>query len=211
MSDGVRPDAAMSAAALHTVVVPTAAVGGTGSAQDTLGLALAGDATARDRLAKQYFPALRKWASGRLPPYARGLMDTVDLVQDAFERTYRQLDHFEPRSNGALLAYLRIAIRNHIRNLARDGSRRPQLVPLDDDLVDARPSPLENAECRESAQRYESALRRLKPREQALILCFDLQLSHAEVASTVCMRSPDAARMAMKRALLRLAEEIGSA
>lgn len=44
--------------------------------------ARAGDAQALDDLFARYLPGLRKWASGRLPRWARDLIDTPDLVQD---------------------------------------------------------------------------------------------------------------------------------
>jgi hypothetical protein len=49
---------------------------------DLLTRAQAGDDAARDRLFTRYLPALTRWASGRLPHWSRGLMDTDDLVQE---------------------------------------------------------------------------------------------------------------------------------
>src|SRR5262249_30236162 len=61
----------------------------------------AGDAAARDELCARYLPRLHRWAHGRLPPSARGALDTVDLVQDTFMQVLQRLGEFEPRHEGA--------------------------------------------------------------------------------------------------------------
>src|SRR5689334_16083378 len=50
--------------------------------QELLRLAKAGDPQALDALMSRYLPRLQRWASGRLPPWARSLLDTSDLVQE---------------------------------------------------------------------------------------------------------------------------------
>jgi RNA polymerase sigma-70 factor (ECF subfamily) len=64
-----------------------------------------GDAGARERLLSRYVPALRRWAHGRLPPRARELADTDDLVQVTLIRALDHLGDFEPRRPGAFLAW----------------------------------------------------------------------------------------------------------
>ena len=44
--------------------------------------ARAGDRQALETLTARYLPRLRRWASGRLPRWARDLADTEDLVQE---------------------------------------------------------------------------------------------------------------------------------
>ena len=41
-----------------------------------------GDREALERLLHRYVPALRRWATGRLPRWARDMAETEDLVQD---------------------------------------------------------------------------------------------------------------------------------
>src|SRR5438105_1853267 len=43
-----------------------------------------GDTTAINELFVRYLPRLQRWAHGRLPSWARGSLDTHDLVQDTF-------------------------------------------------------------------------------------------------------------------------------
>ena len=104
----------------------------------------AGDRGAIDILAARYLPALRRWASGRLPRWARDLRDTDDLVQDTLIAALRHLDTFEVRTDGALHAYLRTSISNRIRDEVRRVGRRPLLDDADENLEDPGQSPLEN-------------------------------------------------------------------
>ena len=52
--------------------------------------ARAGDEGALNDLFARYGPALRRWASGRLPRWARDLADTPDLVQDTLLQTFTE-------------------------------------------------------------------------------------------------------------------------
>ena len=52
------------------------------SSLELLERAKAGDAQALDLLIARYVPRLQRWASGRLPGWARDLADTQDLVQE---------------------------------------------------------------------------------------------------------------------------------
>src|SRR5262245_16443162 len=83
-----------------------------------------GDQQALEQLFARHLKPLQRWASGRLPRWARDLTDTDDLVQDTLLRTFRRIEGFEPRSVGALQAYLRKAVLNRINDelRGRDGS-----------------------------------------------------------------------------------------
>ncbi len=94
------------------------------SSVELLERAKAGDSEALDRLLGRYLPRLRRWASGRLPHWARDLSDTEDLVQDTVVRTLRHIDGFHAQREGALQAYLRQAVMNRIRDELRRASRR---------------------------------------------------------------------------------------
>src|SRR5689334_6838480 len=85
-----------------------------------------GDQQALGQLLDRCLPALRRWAHGRMPRSARGMLDTADLVQDAVVGAMRRLDAFEARHQGALQAYLRQAVMNRIRDVARRQRRSPE-------------------------------------------------------------------------------------
>ena len=89
-----------------------------------------GDRQALDRLFLRYVPGLRRWAHGRLPVWARDMLDTDDLVQDAMLKTMRNVEQFEYRHDGALQAYLREALRNRIRDAVRKAHRDPRVEAI---------------------------------------------------------------------------------
>jgi RNA polymerase sigma-70 factor (ECF subfamily) len=168
-----------------------------------------GDTTAADVLFARYAPALHRWARGRLPRWARDIDDTHDLVQDAMLQTFRNLKGFEYRGEGALHAYLRQAVMNGIREQLRRKNRRPEQSPIDSAIEDDGSSPLEQAIGRETLDRYDAALERLSVEErEAVIGRIELGLSHRELAEALGKPSADAARMAVARALARLAREM---
>ena len=81
--------------------------------------ARAGDEQALERLFAKHLKPLQRWASGRLPKWARDLADTDDLVQDTLLKTFKRIESFEPRRVGALQAYLRNAVLNRLRDELR--------------------------------------------------------------------------------------------
>ena len=168
-----------------------------------------GDREALERLLARHVGPLRRWISGRLPRWARDLADTDDLVQDTLLRTFRKMEDFEPRHVGALQAYLRQAVLNRLRDELRRKGRAPSMVDLDDVRLEAAGSPLEEAIGREAVERYEAALARLKPEERELIIArVEMDYSYEELAEAFGKPTPDAARKAAQRALVRLAEEM---
>ena len=172
--------------------------------------ARAGDAEALDELFGRYLPALRKWASGRLPRWARDMADTPDLVQEVMLATFRRIEGFEHRGEGALRAFLRQALMNRIRDELRRAHRHPATVELDERLPDQGLSPLESAVGTEAMERYEVALQRLSDGERELVIArVEMGLTYVELAEATGRPSPDAARMAVSRALLRLAGDLG--
>jgi len=176
--------------------------------------AQAGDLDALNALIGRYLPRMRRWASGRLPASARGMGDTQDVVQETLSRAFRKIEGFEIRGEGGLQAYLRQALLNQIRQeIRRAGSRLPSVDPdaaaAAAEIEAAGPSPLEAAIGAEEVERYERALARLKPEDrEAIIARIELSLSHQEVAEALGKPSANAARMAVQRALLRLAAEM---
>jgi RNA polymerase sigma factor (sigma-70 family) len=167
-----------------------------------------GDARARDLLVERSLPQLRKWARGRLPQWARSLADTQDLVQDAVMRALPKLESFEARHPGALQSYLRQAVQNRIYDEVRKVGTRPTGDELPEDMPDTTtPSILEQLIGKQGFERYERALKTLKPADQdAIVARMELQQSYEEVAIALGKPNANAARMAVTRALARLIE-----
>ena len=167
--------------------------------------ARAGDRLAVEALLQRCLPSLKRWAHGKLPPAARGSMDTGDLVQEAALHALGRLDTFEPRHVGAMQAYLRASVINRIRDEVRKLVRHPANVELPEEHPSDRTSPLEAAIEAESYERYRQALGQLKPRDREMVVArVEVQWSLSEIAQRFGMPSVDAARMAVTRALKRL-------
>lgn len=166
-----------------------------------------GDTTAVDALFARYLPRLRRWASGRLPRWARDIADTHDLVQETLLQTLRRVDAFEARGEGAFQAYLRQAMLNRIRNELRRFSRRPDATILDSQKAADQPSPLEAAIGRQAMERYDAALMELKAEDRELVIAkLEMGYDYEELAAAFGRPSPDAARKAVQRATVRLVE-----
>lgn len=170
----------------------------------------AGDADALERLCQRYLIRMHAWVTGRLPPWARNGHETQDVVQDTFLAVVRRFPVFWPRSGGAFRAYMRKACRNKVREMKRDAARKPRQAPLDEDITDPAPSPLECAVGKERLLRYEAAFQRLGRTDRELIhLRFEMDFSYREIAGLTGKPSEDAARMAVTRALKKLVKEMG--
>ncbi|MGC4080596.1 MAG: sigma-70 family RNA polymerase sigma factor [Vicinamibacterales bacterium] len=170
--------------------------------------ARAGRADALDALMSRSVPRLEGWARNRLPRFARGHLDTCDLVQDVAIRSIARLHAFEP-SRGSFDAYLRCGVMNRIRDEIRRAVRRPAPDGLDDEPMCHRPSPAAVMLSREADRRYRQALGRLKLRDRRLVIArLELGWPAARIASHLGLPSPAAARVAAHRALQRLAQHL---
>ena len=172
-----------------------------------------GNRSAVGALFERYTPWLRRWTRGRLPRWVDGAIDTSDLVQDALHHTFERLGEFEPKQANALRSYLCRAVENRIRNeLRRAARRRASIAPLDAVVRfsdDAAPQHRQFVDD-ETWRRYLNGLERLTPRERRLIVGrAELEYSFQQLAIIEDMPSPDAARMALRRAMIRLSSIIG--
>jgi RNA polymerase sigma factor (sigma-70 family) len=174
-----------------------------------LARARTGDVEALNALFAAHLPVLRRWASGRLPRWARDIADTTDLVQDTAMDALRHLDHFEDRGEGALQAYLRQAVVNRIRNALRWRSRHGVPEVLSPSLPGDAASPLELVIGRQTLDQYDAALQRLSAGDrEAIVARVEFRLDYHGVAVLLGKPSANAARMAVVRALVRLADEM---
>ncbi len=171
--------------------------------------AAAGDADALDRLLRRYIPSLTRWARGRLPSWARDLADTQDLVQETLFQTLRHLPRLKFERDGALHAYCRQAVMNRIYDEQRRVNRRPVVSELADDIPASNASPLEETIGQEALGRYESALASLRDVDrEAIIARIEMGQGYDEIAVALGKPTPDAARVAVQRALVRLAAKM---
>lgn len=164
-----------------------------------------GDERARERLCALYMPMLMRWAHGRLPSRARSLAETSDLVQSTLLQALSRIHAFQPRHEGAFLAYLRTTLVNTLRLELRREQRHPSVgSPLPAERPDD--SPLASHAGRDALLDYERALSQLPPeRREAVILRLEFGMTYDEIAAAMERPSADAARMLVGRALADMA------
>jgi DNA-directed RNA polymerase specialized sigma24 family protein len=98
---------------------------------------------------------------------------------------------------------------NQIRDEARRLGRRPPALELDDAQPAHDASPLDIAIGREGVERYEAALQRLRPGDrEAVIGRLEMQYDYEELAVFLSKPNANAARVAVKRAIERLVEQM---
>jgi RNA polymerase sigma-70 factor (ECF subfamily) len=171
--------------------------------------AQAGDAAALDRILERYLPRLQRWASGRLPAYARSLFDTADLVQETLLRAVEGIHRIEARE-GAFQGYVRKAVLNRIKDQIRWAARRSGSGEIAEDFPDPAPSPTEEAVGAELLARYERGMEAVDDEDRRLLhLRIDMDFDFDEIAAMTGRPTPNAARVAFQRALRRLAEAMG--
>ena len=175
------------------------------STQELVGLARAGDESAKSRLMDRCLPLLQRWARGRLPHYARNLAETDDLVQGTLLRTLQRLDVIELNDSGSFLAYMRQCLLNAVRDEIRRTSRRRE-----QSLEDKPTDPVAAQTDLEALADYQKALSILPAhKREAVILRVEFGLTFPEIATELAMPSADAARQLVTRSLLRLADAMG--
>lgn len=120
---------------------------------------------------------------------------------------FRRFDAVDIRRKGALGAYLRQSIQNRIRDEFRSFARRKPHDPIEPDVPSAGPSPLDLVLDAETYTRYQAALRKRRPADQELIVGrLELEYSYEQLAAATGRRSVQAVRVALRRAVLKLAE-----
>lgn len=164
---------------------------------------------AAEALFARYGAWLRRWTRGRLPRRARGSLDTSDLVQETLHYTFTRLDWFRSKRASALRAYLRRVVENRIRDeLRRVARRRDAIAPEHPVQASEDGAPqLRRLVADDEWRRYLNGLRRLRPRDRRLIVGrAELGYNYRQLALLERLPSTDAARMALRRALIRLAD-----
>lgn len=177
--------------------------------EELLRRARSGDDRALDQLFARYVPRLHRWAHRRVPMWARSAADTADYVQETVLHTLRNLGTFQPQREGALLGYLRRSLVNRVRDQFRHAARHPAPGEIDDRMVDGGRSPLDLAIREQDRERYEAGLKRLRRADrQAIVASIELGYSYEQIALMLDKPSAEAARVAVRRAIVRLGEEM---
>ena len=182
------------------------------SSIDLVMRAQAGDAEALNRLLERYLPRLQRWAHGRMPAGIRSLSDTGDIVQESVIDAIKHLEALDLHTEGAFQAYLRRSVHNRIIDQFRRHGRHPGRTALPDQMSADGPSPLEAAIGSEMLERYEHALGTLRATDRdVIVLRVEFGMAYGEIAQQLGKSNADAARMAVTRALERLALAMNAA
>jgi len=185
--------------------IPSTPMTDAASTVELLERARNGDDDALNVLFARHLPELKRWASGRLPRFARDLADTTDLVQETLLQTFKRIDAFDPRSEDAFRAYLRQAVMNRIRDEFRRHRRRPEGADLDSQHPDEAPSPLDLAMAEQAMDRYEQALASLTEGDRdAIVGRVELGLTYAELAEKLEKPSAEATKQSKLWSSVRL-------
>jgi RNA polymerase sigma factor (sigma-70 family) len=116
----------------------------------------------------------------------------------------QRLSYFDASRTGALEGYVRVALRNRVRDEVRRISRRPPSEALVE-APDMGPSPLDGVLFEDTANRYRAALERLRPTERAVIIAFvEHGSDYKKLAEILRKPTPNAARVALGRAMHQL-------
>ncbi len=175
-----------------------------------------GDRRALDQLLTRYRPNLRAFVEMHLDPRLAARVDPSDVVQEAQLDVVRRIDDFLSRRPMPFHLWVRkttyerlLDLRRHHRR-ARRSVEREEVLPnrssllLARPLLDGGPSPSQQLEARERAERVTRAVGGLADAEREILL-----LRHAEglpFEEIACLLEiePAAARKRFGRALIRL-------
>jgi RNA polymerase sigma factor (sigma-70 family) len=177
------------------------------SSMGLLRRAQAGDEQAMNDLLARHIPRLQRWATGRLPVGIRTMNDTGDIVQEAVIKALKHFSGIELCSEGAFQAYLRKAVHNRIIDQYRRVVRRPPREEIPESAAAPGRNPFDAAAAVEELEHYERALDTLSEEDrEAIVQRVEFELNYDELAVRLGKPSAAAARMAVKRAIVRLAK-----
>ncbi len=106
---------------------------------------------------------------------------------------------------------MRRGILNRIHDEVRRARAKPEAESLPTSAEDGVPSPLEELIGRDALRCYEKALGALSEADrQAILLRIELRMAYREIAEEMDKPSPDAARVAVRRAIIKLAQKMAA-
>jgi RNA polymerase sigma-70 factor (ECF subfamily) len=179
---------------------------------DLVALAKQGDRSAVETLFERYRPRIEAFLFARMPYRARRLFDTQDVVQEVCVKVFAALDGFESRGIGSFWCFVRTVARNHLTDAGRRGGALHETTIHEGSgscPSIAAPGPAKEAEGHESLEAFDRALEKLPERVRTAVLArLDLGLEWDVIAKECGYPTPDAARVAVKRALREVAKEM---
>lgn len=198
------------------------------SEKEMVTAAVAGDATALERLLFAHFSTLERYVEPKIPANARQDVGADDLLQEVLAQAFRDIAKFEYRADGSFLAWLK-AIADHrladtlkrIRRKKRGGDRHrvteedvaqtSTIATLFDLICQDSHLPDKSAARHEAEQALQVALAKL-PSDQREAVCANILQGKkvAEIAGEMG-RTTDAVRGLIHRGKKSLEEAMGNA
>lgn len=109
--------------------------------------------------------------------------DSEDATQEIFLKVLERAHQFEERARFSTWLH-RLALNHCLHRLEKDGRRRTE--PLELELVDEMPTPVEACERTEARTRVEALLAQIPPEQRAVIALRELEgLAYAEIAEVL--------------------------
>jgi RNA polymerase sigma-70 factor (ECF subfamily) len=177
---------------------------------DLVARARGGDQMAWEALMRRYRGPLQRFARSRLAQRPHRLADTDDVVQDVTINVFQRLHRIELRFPGALLAYLRRSVSNRVADEHRRAIRQGPVATLDENLPDGHQSPLDTTIDRDKMRAYRTALLTLNADDRlAIVLRLERGEGYDVIADRLGKPTPNAARVAVARAMFKLAKRMG--
>ena len=169
-----------------------------------------GDQTAWEILVARYRGPLTRFAQARLARQPHRMTDTDDVVQDVTINVFKRLHHIELRFPGALLAYLRRSVSNRVADEHRRAQRHGSVVTLDEEHPAGCRSPLDETIGRDQVRAYRSALLALNADDRlAIVMRIEQGAGYDAIAERLGKPTANAARVAVARAMFKLARRMG--
>lgn len=175
-----------------------------------------GDDQAAEQLLARSRPALHAFVEAHFDPALRARLDPSDLVQEAQMVVLRRLPDFLQRRPMPFHLWVRKTAYERLLNARRDHRTARRAVGREDVLPDrsslllagpllaSGPTPSQQAEARELADRVSRAVTELPEGDREILLLRHADdLSYAEIGELLAI-TPAAARKRYGRALLRL-------
>jgi RNA polymerase sigma-70 factor (ECF subfamily) len=190
---------------------------------DLVQRAQGGDRAAVQQLFSRYYERVRRIVRLRLGSSLRGRLDSADILQEVFLDALRSLDRFQMLNKGSFINWLARVAEHRIRDAAdfhgaarRDAAREVPIWEdtsgLDRGLTASGLAPLDGAARADEIRRLEDAIEHLSPEDRELVIWrIYADADWATVAAETDRSSPDAARMAFRETIKRLARLMGGA
>jgi RNA polymerase sigma-70 factor (ECF subfamily) len=147
-------------------------------------------------------PGVRRYLVGRVP----GGLDVEDIAQEACLRVLSRLGTLQFRTGEEVAAYFRRAAWNLVLDHHRRTARRPVIHALADEVAGGQPSPLDRLLLLERRGRISARLARLRPEMRRAILLRAPGACDQRLAVLLRRPSAGAARVAITRALAKVAD-----